>query len=35
MVRTHGVDLLDVAAEHHRLVNQQLDEVMRGGFSGQ
>jgi hypothetical protein len=35
MVRTNGVDLLDFAAEHHRLVNQELDELVRGRFSGQ
>jgi hypothetical protein len=35
MVRANGVDLLDFAAEHHRLVNQKLDELVRSRFSGQ
>jgi hypothetical protein len=35
MVRTDSVDLFDLIAERHRVVNQKLDEIMRGGFSGQ
>ena len=35
MVRANGIDLFNLIAERHRLVNQELNEVMRGGFSGQ
>ena len=35
MVRSDGIDLFNLVAESHRLVNQKLDEVVRGGFSGQ
>jgi len=35
MVRANGIDLFDLAAERHRFVNQKLNEMIRGGFSGQ
>jgi len=35
VVRANGIDLFNLVAERHRLVNQELNEVMRGGFSGQ
>jgi hypothetical protein len=35
VVRANGIDLFDLVAERHRLVNQKLDKIMRGGFSGQ
>jgi hypothetical protein len=35
MVRADGIDLFDLVAERRRLVNQKLDELVRGGFSGQ
>jgi hypothetical protein len=35
MVRANGIDLFDLVAECHRIVNEKLNEIMRGGFSGQ
>ena len=35
MVCSDGIDLFNLVAERHRLVNQKLNEIMRGGFSGQ
>lgn len=35
MVGANGIDLLDLVAERHRLVNQELNEFVRGRFSGQ
>lgn len=35
MVRADGIDLFDLVVEGHRFVNQKLNEIMRGGFSGQ
>lgn len=35
MVCSDGIDLFNLVAERHRLVDQKLNEVMRGGFSGQ
>ena len=35
MVCSDCVDLFDLIAKRHCLVNQKLNEVMRGGFSGQ
>lgn len=29
MVRAHGVDLLDLVAERHRLVDEELEKVVR------
>lgn len=33
MVRPHGVHLLDLVAERHRLVRQQLDKLVRCALS--
>ena len=35
VVCANGIDLFDLVAERHRLVNQKLNETMRGRFSGQ
>ena len=35
MVRANGIDFLDLVAECHSLVNQKLNEIVRGRFSGQ
>lgn len=35
MVRADSIDLFDLVAERHRVVDQKLDEIMRGGFAGQ
>lgn len=35
VVRPDGIDFFDLVAESHRLVNQKLNEIMRGRFSGQ
>lgn len=35
MIRADSIDLFNFVAERHRLVDQKLDEVMGGGFSGQ
>jgi hypothetical protein len=35
VVRSDGIDLFNLVAERHRLVNQKLNEVVRGGFSSQ
>lgn len=35
MVCTNGIDLFDLVAERHRLVNEKLNEIVRGRFSGQ
>ena len=33
MVRAHGVDLLDLVAERDRLVDEELDKVVRRGLA--
>ena len=35
MVRANGIDLFDFVAERHRIVNEKLNEIVRGRFSGQ
>jgi len=35
VVRANGIDLFYLVAERHRLVNQDLNEIMGGGFPGQ
>ena len=33
MVRADGVDLLDLVAERHRLINDELQELVRRGLA--
>ena len=35
VVRADGIDFFNLVAEHHCLVNEKLNEVVRGGSSGQ
>ena len=35
MVGPHGVDFLDLLAERHCLVYDELDELVRGGFASE
>ena len=35
MIRADSIDFLNLLVERHRLVNQELDELVGGGFSRQ
>jgi len=35
VVRADGIDLFNLVAEHHRLVNEKLNEIVGSGSSGQ
>ena len=35
MVRAHGIDLVDLLVERHRLIDDQLQEIVRGRLSGE